>query len=533
MEDDPEDVVGPEVALLSRSTSDITERPVRRHSKSNMTRAGTFRAYWLGCVVCMGGFLFGYDSGIIGGVLTLASFENDFGYTKKEATRNSSLAVGLQQLGAFLACFAIWPVTHRFGRKWALVLCSSIFVVGAVIQTINTHSFSAFLAARFIAGIGLGGSSVVVPMFSSEMAPKELRGQIGSFYQLFYTLGIFTSYWIDYGVGKNISTSEAKQWQIPIGIQILPAALLGLGMFTLKESVRWLTLKGRHQEAWESLQWIRADSSSTAQLEMDEIRLGVETELREREGFQLKELYTKPDNLKRTATAAVVFIAQQSTGATAFATYGPQYFKLLVGSKGNNDLLLTAIFGAIKVAACLTFVIFVAERVNRKYILTLGALVMAACQISTAAVVKAKPPPGDATVTSSGIATVALIYLFVIAYNFSWGPLPWPYVSEIFPTRIREPGIGIAVSSQWLWNFVYSISTPYMIKDLGWGTFLFWGLADLVIAGGAWWGLDETRGRSLEDITRTTERIKSFGDEDGDEGEGRRSVRKGPTVDIQ
>lgn len=96
--------------------------------------------------------------------------------------------------------------------------------------------------------------------------------------------GIFTSYWIDYGVGKDISTSEAKQWQIPIGIQILPAALLGLGMFTLKESVRWLTLKGRHQEAWESLQWIRADSGPSAQLEMDEIRLGDETELREREG---------------------------------------------------------------------------------------------------------------------------------------------------------------------------------------------------------------------------------------------------------
>jgi sugar porter (SP) family MFS transporter len=483
-----------------------------------------------------------------GGVLTLKSFENDFGYTKKEATRNSSLSVGLQQLGAFLACFAIWPFTHRFGRKWALVLCSTIFVVGAIIQTINTRSFSAFLAARFIAGIGLGGSSVVVPMFSSEMAPKELRGQIGSFYQLFYTLGeqvlgssyqpfadseigIFTSYWIDYGVGKNIPSTEAKQWQIPIGIQILPAFLLGLGTFTLKESVRWLTLKGRHQEAWESLQWIRADSGPTAQLEMDEIRLGVETELREREGFQFRELYTKPDNLKRTITAAVVFIAQQSTGATAFATYGPQYFKLLVGSKGNNDLLLTAIFGAIKVAACLTFVIFVAERVNRKIVLTLGALIMAACQISTAAVVRSKPPPGDATVTSSGIATVSLIYLFVIAYNFSWGPLPWPYISETFPTRIREPGIGIAVSSQWLFNFVYSVSTPYMIKNLGWGTFLFWGIADLMIAGGAWWCLDETRGRSLEEITHTSDGVKGFGDEREYEREG--DGGKGASVEVR
>ncbi|CAD0113796.1 unnamed protein product [Aureobasidium uvarum] len=487
--------VGPEVALLSRSSSDITEQILR--CESDMTRAGTFRAYWLGC--------------------------NDFGYTKKQATRNSSLSVGLQQLGTFLACFAIWPITHRYGRRWALVLCSTIFVIGAIIQTINTHSFSAFLAARFIAGIGLGGSSVVVPMFSSEMAPKQLRGQIG----------IFTSYWIDYGVGKGISTSESKQWQIPIGIQILPAALLGLGMFTLKESVRWLTLKGRHKEAWESLQWIRADSGPDAQLEMDEIRLGVETELREKEGFQLSELYTKPENLKRTVTAAVVFIAQQSTGATAFATYGPQYFKLLVGSKGNNDLLLTAIFGAIKVAACLTFVIFVAERVNRKIVLTLGALVMAACQISTAAVVRSKPPPGDATVTSSGIATVALIYLFVIAYNFSFGPLPWPYVSEIFPTRIREPGIGIAVSSQWLWNFVYSISTPYMIKNMGWGTFLFWGIADLASAGGTWFWLEETRGRRLEDITHTTDRAKSFGEDMRYEGDEDRDIGKKPGVEIR
>lgn len=304
-------------------------------------------------------------------------------------------------------------------------------------------------------------------------------------------------------------------------------------MFSLKESVRWLTLKGRHQEAWESLKWIRADDGPDAQLEMDEIRLGVDIEEREKEGFQLKELYTKPDNLKRTVTAAVVFIAQQSTGATAFATYGPQYFKLLVGNKGNDDLLLTAIFGAIKVAACLTFVVFVAERVSRKAVLVAGALFMAACQISTAAVVKARPPPGDATVTGSGIATVALIYLFVIAYNFSWGPLPWPYVSEIFPTRIREPGIAIGVSSQWLFNFVYSVSTPYMIKNLGWGTFLFWGLADLVIAAGAWFFLDETRGRSLEDITHTTERAKSFVGADHYEEEGGKAIGKGPSVDVR
>lgn len=93
---------------------------------------------------------------------------------------------------------------------------------------------------------------------------------------------------------------------------------------------------------------------------------------------------------------------------------------------------------------------------------------MAACQISTAAVVKTHPggEGEDGAITSAGIATIALIYLFVIAYNFSWGPLPWPYVSEIFPTRTREPGIAVGVASQWLWNFVFSLTTPYMIEDL-------------------------------------------------------------------
>lgn len=97
---------------------------------------------------------------------------------------------------------------------------------------------------------------------------------------------------------------------------------------------------------------------------------------------------------------------------------------------GTKDLLLTAIFGAIKVVACGVFVLFVAERVGRRGILIGGAACMSACQITTAAVVKAIPPPAEGQVTSSGIATVALIYLFIIIYNFSWGPLPWPYVSE-------------------------------------------------------------------------------------------------------
>lgn len=120
-------------------------------------------------------------------MLTLASFERDYGYTSAQSTRTNSLSVGLQQLGAFVACFIAWPMTDRLGRRKALMISSAVFCLGALIQTINMHSLAAFYVARVIAGLGLGSATVVVPMFSSEMAPKEMRGQVGSFFQWFFT----------------------------------------------------------------------------------------------------------------------------------------------------------------------------------------------------------------------------------------------------------------------------------------------------------------------------------------------------------
>lgn len=227
----------------------------------------------------------------LGGVLTLSSYQRDFNYDENSATRISALAVGLQQLGAFVACFAIWPVTHILGRRLAIAICSLIFIIGAWVQTINSHSTTMFLIGRVIAGVGLGGSSVVVPMFNAEMTPKQIRGQVGSFYQLMFTLGIFTSYWTDWGVAKNIPNTESRQWQIPVGLQMLFAGLLGTGTMTLMESTRWLAMKGRHAEAWESLKWIRASDDEDVRSEMVEIKLGVELEAHAREGFQFSGMH--------------------------------------------------------------------------------------------------------------------------------------------------------------------------------------------------------------------------------------------------
>lgn len=431
------------------------------------------------------------------------SFENDFRYadhTKDQKTDVSSMTVGIQQAGALVGCFAVWPLTNRMGRRFAIIVCSLIFCIGVVLEVINTHSLPAFYVGRVICGLGVGGSSVVIPIYMSEMAPKDIRGRLGSCYQWMFTIGIFCSYWVDYAVDLAPQMANKPiQWQIPIGLQMVPGGLMGLGMLTLKESARWLIYRGEHERAWESLKWVRASDSDDIREEFAEMKQGVEDDRRLAADFHPKELLEWP-NLHRLILAFAVFCAQQSTGATALAYFGPQFFSILVGDDNSKTLLLTAIFGAVKVVACGIFVVFVAERFGRRSLFMWGAFFMAACMITTAAVVKEVPPPGDGSVTAAGVATVALIYLNIIGYNCSWGPLPWPYVSEIFSPRIREPGVAVGVGAQWLFNFVYSFSTPYMMNSMAWGTFLLYGAFDLGIVAFVFFFIKETADKTLEEV---------------------------------
>ena len=389
-----------------------------------------------------------------------------------------------------------------------MMVCSFIFCIGVVLEVINTGSLSCFYVGRVVSGIGLGGSSTITPIFLSEMSPKEIRGRLGSCYQLTFTVGILASYWITWRV--DFMSTSSSQWQIPIGLQLVPAALMGIGMFTLTESVRWLVFHDRDDSAWKSLTWIRGSASKDVEAEFDEIRQGVHEERSAAANLRLSELF-EWHNARRLLIGFVMFLAQQSTGSTALAYFGPQFFTQLVGGEGSSrNLLLSGIFGAVKFVACLAFVVLFAERFGRRPLLIVGAIFMSACMITTAAVDKTKPPPGGGKVTSAGSATVALIYLDVIAYNLSWGPLPWPCVSEIFTTRIREVGMAFAVCSQWLFNFVWTFSTPYEIAGIGWGTFLLYGLLDLLIAAFVWFGVKETQGKTLEEINASFDYTNSF-----------------------
>lgn len=261
-----------------------------------------------------------------------------------------------------------------------------------------------------------------IPMYSAEMAPKQYRGMLGSMFQFFFTCGVMTSYWVDYGVSKHVKPST-RQWQIPIGLQLAPGAILGLGMLLTKESVRWLAKRDRHEEALKSLVWVRgADSVEEVQEEFAEIVAGIEEERRATEGLTWRELML-PANRKRILITIVLQIGVQATGNTSLAYYTPQIFKA-VGA-GNDALLLSGFFGVVKVTACGFFLLFLVERLGRRWSLFGGAALMGMYMLIIAILTATHPPKAGAGFTPTAAASVAMVYLEAMSYNISWGPVPW------------------------------------------------------------------------------------------------------------
>ncbi|KAL4929765.1 sugar porter family MFS transporter [Aspergillus undulatus] len=460
---------------------------------------GRLRAVFLVSVCCVGSFLFAYDTGIIGGILTLDSFMESFRYSESERSDINSNSNSLLQAGAFFSCFFAWPFTKKYGRRWSIALASLIFSVGGIIQVAPTHSVGAFYAARVISGVGVGMATVMVPMYSAEMSPKEIRGQLGSLFQFFFTLGVMTSYWIDYAVEQHVEPSD-RQWQIPIGLQLVPAGILGIGMLFLKESVRWLASKGRHEEALQSLIWVRGgEDTEEVRAEMAEILDGIAAEVAATEGVTWKELNLS-SNRYRLFIAITIQICAQCTGNTSLAYYAPQIFGA-VGTSENDTLLITGFFGVVKVVACGIFVLFLVERIGRKWSLAIGAFMMGALMLIVAILAKTFTPDPNATgISSPTAASIAMIYLEAMSYNMSWGPVPWLYMSEIFPTRIREIGIAVGTSTQWLFNFVFSQATPHAVDNMGWRTFLMFCIFNWAIVVYVFFFIKETTGKSLEEM---------------------------------
>jgi hypothetical protein len=219
---------------------------------------------------------------------------------------------------------------------------------------------------------------------------------------------------VDQGVAKNTSLAgTSREWQIPVGLQLISGGILLLGTFTLPESIRWLLTQNRTEDAWKAIVWIRGGEGSKTRDEFTETQLGLQAERAEREGFSIRELL-EPANRLRFLVGPLLFIFQNATGSSALAVFAPQYFKLIAGSGTNRNMLLTGLFGAVKVIASTFFIWILAERLSRRMTLVGGAALMAICMLITALIVDYIPTQSTTNVTAAGRATVAMIYLDIM-----------------------------------------------------------------------------------------------------------------------
>lgn len=222
---------------------------------------------------------------------------------------------------------------------------------------------------------------------------------------------------------KSIA-GTSREWQIPVGLQLISGGILFLGTLTLPESIRWLLSKNRTDDAWKSITWIRGGENQKTRDEFTETQLGLQAERAERENFSLRELL-QPANRLRFLVGPVLFIFQNATGSSALAVFAPQYFKLIAGSGTNRNMLLTGLFGAVKVIACTFFIWILAERLSRRATLVSGSIFMAICMLITALIVDYVPTQNSNNVTAAGRATVAMLYLDIMASI--------PYLSLLAP----------------------------------------------------------------------------------------------------
>lgn len=465
------------------------------------------RVYLLTSVAYLGSLLFGYDTGVMGSVLALKSFKKDFGlptdssgFASAKNADVSSNVVSLLTAGCFFGAIFAAFLNEKFGRRYSLMLFSVVFLIGAAVQTAAHHNLGMIYGGRVVAGLGIGGMSSITPVFVSENAPARTRGRVAGLFQEFLVIGSTFAFWLDYGVSLHIPLGT-KQWRIPVAIQLIPGGLMLIGLFFLKESPRWLMKQGRHEEALASLAHSRCEPETSPLVleEMAAIRAAIEEELNATEGVTWKEILLR-GNRQRFLLAFLLMFWQQMSGTNSIGYYAPQIFQTVGVSKANSALFATGVYGTVKIVATGVFLLIGIDKLGRKPSLIMGGCWMSSMMFIIGAVLKTHPPVDTKRVSSASIAMVVMIYLYVIGYSMSWGPVPWVYASETFPTRLRAYGVGMAAATQWLFNFVITKITPSAVNHIKWRTFLMFGIFCIAMSVFVFLFIPETKGRTLEDM---------------------------------
>ncbi|KAN0091823.1 general substrate transporter [Hyaloscypha variabilis] len=447
----------------------------------------TYRnAYILTFITSFGGMLFGWDTGLIGGVLTMEPFQKSFDLKtttaaeKKAFSNLSGNIVSVLQAGCFFGAMSSFYVSDTFGRRTALMFGAIVFLVGSTMQTfsgLRSTSLTLLYCGRVVGGFGVGLISAVVPSYIGENANKEIRGRCIGTMQLFNVTGIMLSFFINYGIITSSVSGTSLQWRVPFALQMIPGVFLLAGLATQLESPRWLVEKGKIDAARIALTRVRRkpENDPSISRELEEIIVDFEGHENLSLLSQLKASCANRKIFYQVSMGVILMIAQQWTGTNSINYYAPQIFESIGIQGQKSGLFATGIYGVVKVFITSLGLMLATEQIGRKYSLMIGSAGQAFAMFYIGIQGAVSPTIPGHSLTGSGTFAIICVYLFVVFYSISWGPIPFVLAAECSPNHVRSLSMALSLMTQWLFNFVIARTVPIMLSSITYGTFLLFG----------------------------------------------------------
>ena len=443
--------------------------------------------YFLAVIAAIAGLLFGYDEGIIAVARPL--LEVDMPLSPAVA----GFMTAAVPLGALAGAIVAGRLTERFGRRLVLMMAAALFAIGAAAAASIGHVME-LVAARLVLGFAIGIAAVVAPLYIAEAAPLRIRGALVSTYQLAITFGIVASYLM------GLALTGPGMWRDMFALGGVPGVVFLIGLFFLPESPRWLMRRGREAEARASLVRLRGDGADV-DAELAEIAAAARTSDRPPAFAALFAPEVKPALI----VGMGLFFLQQLSGINAVIYYAPEIFAHAGFGSAQTQVLATIGIGIVNFLVTI-LALGLIDRWGRRKLLVFGFVGTAVTLLVSALAVKLPD------LVPSWVVILALA-LYIASFAISLGPLPHVMMSEVFPLRVRGPGMSMASVSNWGFNFVVVFAFPLLLNTIGLAaTFSLFGV---ICLGGVIFTMrqvPETNGLSLEAIERHLENGRPLGE---------------------
>lgn len=451
-------------------------------------------------VAVIGGLLFGYDTAVISGAEKgLQAFflsATDFTYTDGWHGITCSSAL----IGCIIGSAISGLLATRLGRKKSLFVAGILFFLSALgswkpeflLFNYGEPTFGLLLAFNFyriIGGIGVGLASAICPMYIAEIAPANMRGTLVSWNQFAIIFGQLVVYFVNFVIMKNHTITDvvdaewymAEGWRTMFVSEGFPAGIFALLILAVPETPRFLAMNGNDDKAMHILSRINGNEKAK----------GILNEIHESATEKTEKLFTY--GFLVIFVGIMVSVFQQTVGINAVLYYGPRIFEEM----GMDDpMTVQVIMGVVNITFTL-LAIFTVEKIGRKPLLVVGSLGMAVGALGVMFYFML----GGFEGSLPGLFAATSIMIYTASFMFSWGPIAWVLIAEIFPNTIRGAAVAVAVAFQWISNFAVSSSFVSMLNWSPSGTYLIFGLVCVIAAIFVWKLVPETKGKTLEEMT--------------------------------